>query len=358
MRTHRISDLYLPPKLAYHIKIFIGGILVSMFFNWIWRGNPFAENFFVMVGLVFVQLEIFFALSRKMFVQRSVKTGKDYKSKIIKRLILFYLLAFAIAIGFLFFTFFLIDIFLSEASFKDIVGQFMAQELKRFLTSWFIGISLGSLIFFYFEWTHSLKREQKLREEKLIFQYETLKNQVNPHFLFNSLNTLSSLVSKDPELSERFISKFSHIYRYILENKDREMVRLDEELKFIEDYFFLQKIRDNGKIDLQIDIDQSEKYEILPISLQLLVENAIKHNAATLENPLKINITLNGDQNLTVTNNLKSKMHLESSSKIGLKNLGERISLVMNREMRVIEEKEKFIVELPIRKTVYESSDR
>jgi LytS/YehU family sensor histidine kinase len=200
------------------------------------------------------------------------------------------------------------------------------------------------------EWNNALKRERRLREEKLILQYESLKSKVNPHFLFNSLNTLSSLIPKDRELAERFIGKFSTIYRYVLEKADRDMVGLDEEIEFIKNFFFLQKIRDEGKINLEIKVDYPESYVVVPVSLQLLVENALKHNAATKESPLNIRIYLENDKAVVVENNIQKKMNLESSSKVGLKNLRERISLAMQEQLLVEEGRRKFVVKLPVLK--------
>ncbi len=356
MANGQLTDFYLPSKVAYHVKIVIGSVLVTMFFNFIWRGSPFAEGFWITILLVFVQLEIFMAIALNVFPTSAIKTGKTYKSKIIIRLLLFYAAVLVIALVFLFLAI-LLSMLLSGIGFSETLNHFIARELKPFFVSWAIGMGIGSLIFFYLEWTKALKREQKLREEKLIFQYETLKNQVNPHFLFNSLNTLASLIFKDPGLSELFITKFSSIYRYILEHKDEEMVSLSDEISFIKNYFYLQKIRDDGKIDLQIHIDEPDSYRVLPISLQLLVENALKHNAATRESPLNINIYLEGDDFLVIENNLQKKMHMDPSSKIGLKNLGERISLVMNKSLIVEGNREKFVVKLPIMKVSDARSD-
>ena len=200
------------------------------------------------------------------------------------------------------------------------------------------------------QWLDSLKREQKLREEKLIFQYETLKNQVNPHFLFNSLNTLSTLVYKDPKLSDEFIKKLSIIYRYILENSERDMVDLHSEIQFVRNYFYLQKIRDNGKIELKIEVEDQEDYQILPISLQLLVENALKHNAATREKPLTI-IIKKEDESIVITNNIQPKLNIEKSSKIGLKNLAERVKLMTGKEIEIEETRDQYKVIIPLNRT-------
>ena len=347
MKTRGLIDLYLPGKIAYHLKIILASILIAIFFNTIWAGEPFGKNFWFMLGLLFVQLEIFMLLAFRIFSPGAVKTSKTYKKQIIVKLIKFYLLVLLIAIGFLFMTIMLSMLF-DNQNFSEVLQHFIHRELRNFFISWFIGISIGSLVFFYNEWNDALKREQKLKEEKLIFQYETLKNQVNPHFLFNSLNTLSSLVSKDAKLAEKFISGFSSIYRYILENSNVELISLSEEIAFVERFFFLQKIRDDGKIDLDLDLNAIEKYEILPISLQILVENALKHNAATKDKPLKILISMKDDY-VVVENNLQAKMQMEPSSKIGLKNLQERVKLVLNKEVVIESSAGSFIVKIPLK---------
>ena len=347
MKSRGIKDFFLPKKIAYHFKILLGALAVTMFFSLIWTGKPINENFWYMFVSVLVQLEIFMLIALKIFSAKRIKKEKSYKRQIIIKLITFYATVIPIAFVIVFLMISL-NIFFGDQNFGDVVTNFMKYELKGLVLSWLIGVSLGSLVFFYIEWNNALKREQKLREEKLIFQYETLKNQVNPHFLFNSLNTLSSLVSKDAKLSEKFISKFSSIYRYILENRDKELIPLSDELAFVKDYFFLQKIRDDGKIELDIQLKDEKKHEILPISLQLLIENALKHNAATKEYPLKIKVSLEDDQ-LKVVNNLEPKMQLEPSSKVGLKNLNERVKLVMDKEVQVNQENKKFTVVMPVK---------
>ena len=209
-----------------------------------------------------------------------------------------------------------------------------------------VGFLIGALIFFYILWQETLRNEQKLREEKLIFQYETIKNQVNPHFLFNSLNTLSSLINGNTR-AEDFIHKLSSIYRYILENRNVDQVGLEEEIEFAKNYFFLQKIRDEEKITLEIKPFDMKKFMILPISLQLLIENALKHNSATRDYPLTITIYKEDDL-IVVKNNLQKKLNIEESPGTGLRNLGERLKLITNREMKVIETSDEFIVKIPL----------
>jgi LytS/YehU family sensor histidine kinase len=200
---------------------------------------------------------------------------------------------------------------------------------------------------FFNQWQEALKRESNLREQNLIFQNETLKNQVNPHFLFNSLNTLSSLINTQNEVAEKFIGRLSSIYRYILENSTKDRIPLKDELAFIQDYFYLHLIRDDNKIQLNIDIKEDNTYEILPVSLQSLLENAIKHNMATYDNPLKIQVYLE-DEYIVVKNNLQKKASQLATTKTGLKNLTERVRLITAKELIIEETANEFIVKVPL----------
>jgi LytS/YehU family sensor histidine kinase len=170
---------------------------------------------------------------------------------------------------------------------------------------------------------------------------------VNPHFLFNNLNTLSSLITTDPEVAEKFLNRLSSIYRYILENSQNSKVPLNSELTFIRDYFDLYRIRDEGKISLSIDTPGSELFLIIPVSLQILIENAIKHNMATREKPLKIKIYIE-NQSIVVRNNLQRMSAPLKSTKIGLKNLAERVKLVTGKDLVIEESNSEFIVKVPL----------
>lgn len=166
--------------------------------------------------------------------------------------------------------------------------------------------------------------------------------------MFNNLNTLSSLVKSNPDLSEEFIQKLAFVYRYILDNQGKKLVPVAKEISFVEEYFFLRKIRDEEKIELHVYIDGLENAFILPVSVQLLVENALKHNQATRQNPLIITIKKENHNSLTVINNLQKKMHLTDSSGIGLKNLNERCKLILKREIHTVQTNNEFIVTIPV----------
>ncbi|WP_066627971.1 sensor histidine kinase [Labilibacter marinus] len=210
--------------------------------------------------------------------------------------------------------------------------------------SWLLFFTVA---FFYIMWNKANKKEQKLNEENLKYKYNTLKAQVNPHFLFNSLNTLSELVHVDAQKSDLFIQKLSKVYRYILENENNDWISLERELDFVKQYFDLQLQRNQGNISMEINIENPEKWKVIPVSVQLLVENAIKHNQATTDKPLHIWLFVK-DEYIGVENTLQRKDILENSMKTGLQNLKERVSLTTEKQLIIKEDNQKFLVMLPV----------
>jgi two-component system LytT family sensor kinase len=297
--------------------------------------------------LIFVYQETFIFLAGKLFRNLDTDTkNKKYLQRILSRFLIFYVSCFISAlIIYIIFQYF--TCWFAGQDLTKVIYNFTHFEFRTWFKSTITGLSIGAVIFVFIQWQDALIRERKLREENLIFLNETLKNQINPHFLFNSLNTLSSLISTRPETAERFIGKMSSIYRYILENSQKNKVPLLYELSFIEDYFDLHKVRDEEKITLTIHAHNGENYEILPVSLQILVENAIKHNIATRENPLHISIIIENER-VVVKNNLQKMPVQFKSTQIGLKNLSERAKLITGKELIVEEDCNYFIVKVPL----------
>ena len=203
-----------------------------------------------------------------------------------------------------------------------------------------------ALLFFFVLWKKSADKEIKLREEKLKYQYRNLKSHINPHFLFNSFNALSELVYEAPKDADKYIQQLSKIYRYIIENEEMELISLDKEIDFVQQYFELQQLRNQEKIELNIDIPSPENYKVIPVSVQSLVENAIKHNSANYDSPLHINIIIE-DDNIVVKNNLQKKSTLELSTQTGLENLKQQSKLILNKEVEIIDSENEFKVKLP-----------
>ncbi|GAB3493560.1 hypothetical protein GCM10027341_09000 [Spirosoma knui] len=192
-------------------------------------------------------------------------------------------------------------------------------------------------------------RAERLEKENVQAQFAALKSQVNPHFLFNSLSILSSLVHADADLSERFIDQLSRAYRYILEQKDNERVLLKTELEFIQAYRFLLNIRFENKFDVIINVPEADqtRYSIAPLTLQLLVENAVKHNRMSAREPLQVHIQLEGDC-LVVQNNLQHRPQSETSTGLGLQNIINRYTLLTDRPVWIGEVDGSFVVEIPL----------
>ena len=180
-------------------------------------------------------------------------------------------------------------------------------------------------------------------------QLEGLKNQVNPHFLFNSLNTLTYLIPENADKSVHFVQQLSKVYRYILELKDKELISLEEELRFLDAYTFLLKERFGENLCVEIDIpDEFLNKNIIPLSLQILCENAIKHNIISSQKPLCLKVFIQNEDKLIVKNNLQKKNQEMNSTRLGLQNIKNRYRFFSEKEVEVIATQEEFVVVLPL----------
>ena len=192
---------------------------------------------------------------------------------------------------------------------------------------------------------------EQLMKENAVAQFEALKNQVSPHFLFNSLSILSSLVHVDANLSGKFIDQLSKAYRYILEQKDNDTVSLKTELDFLSSYAFLLKIRFENKFDVKISItdQEAEKYHIAPLTLQLLIENCVKHNRMSQKEPLIVTILIKDDY-LVIINPVRPRSELERiiSTRIGLANIKNRYQLLTKSPVLIGQDEELFTVKIPL----------
>lgn len=203
-------------------------------------------------------------------------------------------------------------------------------------------------IYFYKALTEKKVKEQQIVAKTETAKYESLKSQIDPHFLFNSLNVLTSLIGENPKLAEKFTTKLSKVYRYVLEQKNKDLIELDEELHFAKTYMELLTMRFENAVTFEIPEKASDSdYKILPLSLQLLLENTIKHNVVSEENPLKV-IIKEENGYLVVSNNFNPKTIMENGTKIGLKNIIDRYHLITLKKVVVEKTNENFIVKLPL----------
>ncbi|BBE18739.1 autolysin sensor kinase [Aquipluma nitroreducens] len=212
-----------------------------------------------------------------------------------------------------------------------------------------------SLIFtaigFFFAWKNAFLQAEKLKVEMLAYKYESLRNQINPHFLFNSLNVLSDLVYDDQAMAVKFIRQLSDLFRYVLDSRDKELVPLKDELEFIRSFTFLLKTRFEEKLKIDVDVQANPEEYIVPMTLQLLIENAVKHNEVSEAFPLRISVRKVNDC-LEVENNLQPKNVGDDSKKTGLKNITQQFAFFSEKPIKIITSDERYMVRVPILKSV------
>ncbi|MFH4964087.1 histidine kinase [Gaetbulibacter sp. M235] len=214
-------------------------------------------------------------------------------------------------------------------------------------------ITLTIIIIFHVIYFYNKYQQNKIKEQKVIAgtasaKFDALKNQLDPHFLFNSLNVLTSLIEENPENAQKFTTSLSKVYRYVLEQKNKELVTVDEELEFAKTYMSLLKMRFEDSIIFEIPEKASNpESKVVPLSLQLLLENAVKHNMVTTSKPLHIKI-YESEGNLVVENNLQPKQIVKKSSGVGLENIKQRYNLLSNKRVYINQQVNSFAVSIPM----------
>ncbi len=209
-------------------------------------------------------------------------------------------------------------------------------------------IAIYESIYFMHQLKHSVEETENLKRENLKAQLDALRTQVNPHFLFNNLNTLVSLIPEDPDQAVDFVQQLSKLYRHILEVKDEKSILLQDEMEVLKAYAFLLQTRFGNNLQVMIEVPEEKlRKKIVPLSLQLLMENAIKHNIVSSDKPLQIHIfTENGS--LVVSNNLQMKKQVTESTGIGLDNIRNRYKLLGDKTVAVTETETNFTVSIPL----------
>jgi len=242
-------------------------------------------------------------------------------------------------------------VFVIAKAFEWILSINLGGDKQTILSALFVTLAVSSFLHgrsFLQNWRAVAVNAEKLKRESASAKYEALKSQVNPHFLFNSLNALTNLVHQDPDKAVKFIKQLSEVYRYVLDTRDREVVSLSEELPFLESYVYLQRIRFGEKLRIKIDLKPSETKFVTPLALQMLIENAIKHNAVAEDQPLEIHVAESANY-FVVRNSLQRKATLhEPSSGVGLDNIRRRYEILSSTPAEVLEHDGYFTVKLPI----------
>ncbi|WP_288984507.1 2TM domain-containing protein [uncultured Flavobacterium sp.] len=265
-----------------------------------------------------------------------------------KRIIIGFLGSFVISVVVIFLLRIVEDVLIEGENFDVFLQkETLANYLVTIIITFFVTLSFHA--FYYYK----AYQENKVKEQKIIAgtasaQFESLKNQIDPHFLFNSLNVLSSLIEENPESAQKFTTSLSKVYRYVLEQKDKELVSVAEELKFAKTYMNLLKMRFENSITFEIPEGfDNEEAKVVPLSLQLLLENCIKHNVVSEAKPLHVKISIENNQ-LAVTNNLQKKEVLSDRKGVGLENIVNRYRILTNRKVIVEENEKEFKISIPI----------
>ncbi|MCU0430670.1 MAG: histidine kinase [Cytophagaceae bacterium] len=226
-------------------------------------------------------------------------------------------------------------------------------NLKYSLLFTALAVIFHESIYFFQKWKESLIASEKLQRESMQAQLESLQTQVNPHFLFNSLNTLIALIPQDAKKSVDFVRKLSEVYRYLLRSKNSELISVEEEMDMVKSYFFLLETRFQEGFHTSIQLSEQTYQKFLPpISIQMLIENCVKHNVISKEHPLFVEI-LELDGWLIVRNNKQVKQDKEASTGLGLMNIQRRYQLLSNKEVVVENSESIFSVRLPLLEIQY-----
>ena len=315
-------------------------------------GRNVLQNNFLWIYIFFTFLYGYALYYANYLVFRQMDKFFGDKNFTPKRLLLGAILSFIVSVFVIFILRMLEEIWLD----KKTILQFLQEEK---FSNYIVAITLTIIVTlaihaFYF---YKALQENKIVQQKVIAsnasaKFESLKNQIDPHFLFNSLNVLSSLIEENQALAQDFTVGLSKIYRYVLDQKDKELVPLAEELDFAETYMNLLKIRFENSLTYQIPTADELKnlhpeVKIVPLSLQLLLENTIKHNTVSEQKPLHITIYIKENQ-LVIQNNLQKKETLSNRKGVGLHNIVNRYALLTNRKVMVEETNQYFAVQLPL----------
>jgi hypothetical protein len=254
---------------------------------------------------------------------------------------------FALGLLYTFIATFLLDELLCKAILGKDLMPFTGFRIS-FIPTIFVYLIYES-VYFFDAWKMNVRKTESLARESVQSQLEVLKNQLDPHFLFNSMNTLAALIDDDNTDAQQYLERLSDVYRYVLVSRNKNTVPLEEEIAFLDAYVYLNKIRfrDNLQVEKKLSTETYRRF-VTPLSLQMLIENAIKHNIVSKDNPLKINIKHEGDHYLVVENNIQEKTILEKSTRVGLQNIINRYSLLTDRQVEVISSGALFTVKIPL----------
>ncbi|MES2851505.1 MAG: 2TM domain-containing protein [Bacteroidota bacterium] len=301
----------------------------------------------LLVNFLFTMMYTFSLYASNMFLFWKLDSYFEDKFSV-KRLTLGFIGSFLVSLA----VIFLMHLFEEVVYNKNSFDYFLANEkpssyLASIIITFFVTLSIYTISFY------KAYNENKVKEQKIIAgtanaKFESLKNQIDPHFLFNSLNVLSSLIEENPDNAQRFTISLSKIYRYVLEQKDKELVSVEEELAFAKTYMNLLKMRFENSLFYELPTTAiNPDAKVVPLSLQLLLENTVKHNVVSEQRPLHIRIYVEGDY-LAVQNDYQKKEVLQERQGVGLQNIVNRYGIITNRKVLIIQNEKTFTVKIPL----------
>lgn len=321
--------------------------VLILLINWS-SGSPVKFNLNLLWTFGFTQLYTFSLYLANSLVFRMLdrKFAEERFSK--KRILIGFVLSFLVSLSTVFLLRVLEDVIIEKRTFEEFIQKETGNNyIFAIVITFFITLSAYAF-YFYKAYQESKVKEQKIIAGTASAKFETLKNQIDPHFLFNSLNVLSSLIEENPENAQRFTTSLSKIYRYVLEQKDKELVAVYEELSFAKTYMNLLKMRFENSLFYELPetpIDPEAK--VVPLSLQLLLENTVKHNVVSEQRPLHIRIFIDGDY-LAIQNDLQKKEVLQDREGVGLQNIVSRYNIITRRKVLIEQNEKTFTVRIPI----------
>ncbi|POY39672.1 histidine kinase [Flavobacterium alvei] len=265
-----------------------------------------------------------------------------------RRIIIGFVSSFFLSLFVIFLLRLFINILIEKQSFLAFIANESASDYIVASIFTFVVLLIVHFVYLYKGYQENKVKEQKIIAGTANAKFESLKNQIDPHFLFNSLNVLSSLIEENPENAQRFTTSLSKIYRYVLEQKDKELVSIGEELAFAKTYMNLLKMRFENSLfyELPATIPNLEA-KVVPLSLQLLLENTVKHNVVSEQRPLHIRIFLEGDY-LAIQNDYQKKEVLQDRQGVGLQNIINRYGIITNRKVLIEQNEQTFTVKIPV----------
>ncbi|MDI5949639.1 2TM domain-containing protein [Flavobacterium yafengii] len=301
----------------------------------------------LLVNFLFTMMYTFSLYASNMFLFWKLDSYFEDKFSV-KRLTFGFIGSFLVSLA----VIFLMHLFEEVVYNKNSFDYFLANEkpssyLASIIITFFVTLSIYTISFY------KAYNENKVKEQKIIAgtanaKFESLKNQIDPHFLFNSLNVLSSLIEENPDNAQRFTISLSKIYRYVLEQKDKELVSVEEELAFAKTYMNLLKMRFENSLFYELPTTAiNPDAKVVPLSLQLLLENTVKHNVVSEQRPLHIRIYVEGDY-LAVQNDYQKKEVLQERQGVGLQNIVNRYGIITNRKVLIIQNEKTFTVKIPL----------